>query len=390
MRPAALLSFVAATRRRITPTGSGLASLALSSAVLGERYHWTELSHLAAGICGVLVLGLLSVLLSRRATVEAQLRPTRLTVGEHADAHVEVRAGRLPLVAPMLVVPAGGTESSVRPGLVTAGRPVDVVVDVPTEKRGVLSVGPVIHASSDLFGAFRRHRAVAPAMLLHVRPVIVPLPSLAAGIVHDLEGVASDRLAASDLSFHALREYVPGDDPRHVHWKSTARAGSLLVRQFQLTRHSHATVVLDPEGASYAGPEEFELAVSAAASVAVRAAQDGFEVAFACGDVALVSSEASRLLDLACRFEVGPSDLPQTCARLAGGLSGSSLVVTVTGSRAQDAAVRHARSHFPVSADVLSLRAEQGAEPHGARSGATTAVVVGDLDQLATLLARTR
>ena len=42
----------------------------------------------------------------------------------------------------------------------------------------------------------------------------------------DLEGVPSDQLSMSDLAFHALREYVPGDDLRHVHWRSSAKADS--------------------------------------------------------------------------------------------------------------------------------------------------------------------
>ena len=71
---------------------------------------------------------------------------------------------------------------------------------------------------------------------------------------------------------------------------------------------------------------EFELAVSASTSVAVRAAQDGFEVAFACGDDVTVTSEVSALLALACRFTWGSSDLQHTCARVSGGMGGSSLV----------------------------------------------------------------
>ena len=55
----------------------------------------------------------------------------------------------------------------------------------------------------------------------------------------------------SDLAFHALREYVPGDDLRHVHWRSSARAGELLVRQYHDTRRNHATVVVDADPAAY-------------------------------------------------------------------------------------------------------------------------------------------
>ncbi|GAA1451834.1 DUF58 domain-containing protein [Mycobacterium cookii] len=388
MAPAVLRGATAAVRRRVTPTGWGLGGLALVAAWLGERYQWTELVHLAATVGVVLALGAVTVLLPRRAVVELELRPSRVTVGDGAVAALDVRAHRLPLLAPTFVVPTAGDARGVRPSLVTTTRPARVDLTLPTEHRGLVDVGPAVHVRTDLFGAFRRERAVTPTLLLHVRPRIAHLPSLSAGMVHDLEGVPSDRLTASDFSFHALREYVPGDDPRHVHWKSSARAGSLLVRQFQLTRHSHASVLLDPHRDSYVDSAEFELAVSAATSVAVRAAQDGFEVAFACGDEVTVTTEVSSLLDLACRFTWGSSDLQHTCARVSGGMGGSSLVATVTGSRADGAAVRRAVSHFPTSADVLSVRADHGAEPRTARSGRSTSLVVDDLPHLASLLAK--
>ena len=55
----------------------------------------------------------------------------------------------------------------------------------------------------------------------------------------------------SDLAFHALREYQPGDDRRYIHWRSSAKAGRLLVRQFLDTRRSHVTVIVDPDPEQY-------------------------------------------------------------------------------------------------------------------------------------------
>ena len=84
-----------------------------------------------------------------------------------------------------------------------------------------------------------------------MRPPMVPLDALGAGLLRDLEGVATDAVSQSDLAFHALREYAPGDDLRHVHWRSSAKAmasggeSQLLVRQYLDTRRSHATIVVD-------------------------------------------------------------------------------------------------------------------------------------------------
>ncbi len=119
---------------------------------------------------------------------------------------------------------------------------------------------------------------------------MTPLASLAGGLLRDLEGVTTDAVTASDLAFHALREYVPGDDLRHVHWRSSAKAmasggdNQLLVRQYLDTRRSHATIVVDDRPEAWGDEDEFELGMSVAASIAVRALMDEFEVSFVCGE----------------------------------------------------------------------------------------------------------
>src|SRR5690606_24062417 len=63
-----------------------------------------------------------------------------------------------------------------------------------------------------------------------------------------------------------------------VHWKSTAKTGTLMVRQFEETRRSTISLVLDLDELSYASEVEFEMAVSAVGSLAVRAIRDGRDV----------------------------------------------------------------------------------------------------------------
>ena len=74
----------------------------------------------------------------------------------------------------------------------------------------------------------------------------------------------------SDLAFHALREYQPGDDRRYIHWRS-AKAGRLLVRQFLDTRRSHVTVLIDTDPEQYrSGETDVETAISVGSSIRAR------------------------------------------------------------------------------------------------------------------------
>ena len=93
--------------------------------------------------------------------------------------------------------------------------------------------------------------------------------------------------------FDDLREYQPGDDKRYIHWRSSAKAGKLLVRQFLDTRRSHLTVLVDTDPESYGGSEDLaEVAISVAGSLALRTiadesdpvwSRDGTRIAFSSG-----------------------------------------------------------------------------------------------------------
>ena len=76
-------------------------------------------------------------------------------------------------------------------------------------------------------------------------------------------------------SFHQLREYVPGDDLRRIHWRSTAKTGDLLVKQMVDTTRPELVVVLDNR-TSAIGADDFEHAVEIAASILKAAEDDDF------------------------------------------------------------------------------------------------------------------
>lgn len=140
---------------------------------------------------------------------------------------------------------------------------------LPTERRGIVRVGPLEAQVTDAFGLVRRCFAVAGGATLTVLPAIENLGGLASGggLDDPLAGIAHPVLGSlGDEDFATLRPYVVGDDLRRVHWASSARAGDLLVRQDDPPWQGHLTVVLDAREERL-DADQFEVAVSAAASL---------------------------------------------------------------------------------------------------------------------------
>ena len=111
-------------------------------------------------------------------------------------------------------------------------RSTEAVYTLPTARRGVVTVGPALIVKSDLLDLMRREIVQTGTQTLWVHPRVAALRPLPVGFAKDLEGPTSDASPAGDVAFHALREYELGDDHRHIHWMSTARTGTLMVRHY--------------------------------------------------------------------------------------------------------------------------------------------------------------
>ncbi len=157
-----------------------------------------------------------------------------------------------------------------------------VEYDLPTTRRGAFDIGPAVVSRADPAGLLSREVAHTASQVLWVHPRwrLVRAPS--AGFAKDLEGPTADDSPAGDIAFHAVRPYQYGDDPRHVHWMSSARAGQVMVRHYVDTRRPHVTVVVDGDPAHWAGAE-FETGVEVAASVTVSLLHHRLPVATAIG-----------------------------------------------------------------------------------------------------------
>jgi len=370
----------------VTTVGRAVVLISLTAWAVHHWLGWLEFGVVAA-VGGVLVAAaLVLVLLPQPAGGRLRLDPIRVTAGEPAAAEVAVRARLVPLVSPTVRLEIAGETRSIRLPLVPPRAERAEMIEVPPLPRGVHTIGPLVHVRTDPLGLLRRRARWAAAEELLVRPVITLLRPLDPGLISDLDGVPSNHPASSDLAFHALREYVRGDDLRHVHWRSSAKAGQLLVRQYVETRRNQATVLVDEDVAAYADGAEFELAVSAAASLAVRAIRDDFDVTLVCGEVHASSRTVDVVLDATCRITQADGDLRESARRAAVTGAGSSFAVVVTGSQCDPATLRTAGAEFPSDALRILVRVDAGAASSIVTVPGFRPIVLGRLDDLAQLL----
>jgi len=277
----------------------------LVAAALGAWLHWHEFTQLAVLTVVLLAIGFLWQLLPGAPVARLALPQQRIVVGTPAPvASLDVQAGAAPMLFAKALVPAGPDAVLLRlPALGPFGRHAEPGVVLPDLPRGVHAVGPVVFERTDPVGVVSRRSESGETLALYVGPAVTDLDVFAGGLANDLDGAASQRLSMSDLAFHALREYVPGDDLRHVHWRSSAKAGELLVRQFHESRRGHVTVLVDRARSSYPDPHDFELAVSAATSIALRAVRDDFDTYLRCGAHVAHGREPVAMTDAGLRVD---------------------------------------------------------------------------------------
>ncbi|HUF33388.1 MAG TPA: DUF58 domain-containing protein [Acidimicrobiales bacterium] len=247
---------------------------------LGRLFGVTELYVIGAAGLFLVVLSTVAVGLTRlRLDIARELHPPRVHAGSLSRVELRVRNGgarRTPLL--QLRDPVGqGRSAKVVLSPLASGNAVRAAYRLPTEKRGLLRIGPLAVEVGDPFGLASVSTPGAPIAELTVWPAIESIRPLPHTQGDDPHGGADhpNALTASGEDFYALRQYVVGDDLRRVHWPSTARRDELMVRQDELPWQGRATILLDTRRQMHS-PETFERAVSAAASITVACASRKF------------------------------------------------------------------------------------------------------------------
>ena len=156
--------------------------------------------------------------------------------------------------------------------------------------RGIFPVGPLVVDYEDPFGLLRTTLRVGARDSLVVAPPLARLPSTGGALTRaEGESAVIQRRATGSFDDLITREYRPGDALRRVHWKASARRGTLMVRQEEPRSHPEVRLVLDTRRAAYddvdfgpmLGPsdsESFEWAIRMVGSMAAHLSDQGFRV----------------------------------------------------------------------------------------------------------------
>lgn len=378
--------------RVISPSGwlvltVGGASL-IASAVLG----WVELFFLGATVLAALLVSVAFIFGRSTYAVQIELNPRRVVVGDKAlGSMVVANTGAKRLLATRMELPvgAGSVEFSI-PALAPKDTH-EELFSVPTHRRAVIVAGPAVSVRGDQLGLLRRTVKWTDPMDLFVHPLTVRLAPSAAGLVRDLEGQVSKKITNNDISFHALRNYVPGDDRRYVHWRTSARTGQLMVRQFEETRRSQLTMIHTAQSGYYASESEFELAVSVTASIGVQIIRDGTQMSVVSETGALRTHSMTALLDDTCRLDLLPKEhasAREFARQATKRLPAPSVVMIVCGSLMTTADLRSMESLFPIDTTVLGIKVAAGSAPRLSAVSGLTIMTVGELADVPKLLRR--
>lgn len=241
---------------------------------------------------GVLLvaLPLLAALLIGRSRYQLSLvrsvTPQLVVAGQSAQISLDItNEGRTPtgllLLEDHVPFVLGARPRFVLDGL-SHGLHRSVTYQIRSDVRGRYDIGPMSVRVSDPFGLVELGRAFQTTAPVTVTPRTVALPVIPLSGAWTGSGDNRPRAFASGSAEDVtVREYRRGDDLRRVHWRSSARVGELMVRREEQPWQSRATVFLDNRIFAHRGQgiaSSLEMAVSAAASIALHLTQRGFTV----------------------------------------------------------------------------------------------------------------
>lgn len=368
----------------LTRLGWAVLICTLVSAVVAWRWGWIEAGVLALMGALSLLVGVFALIGQRHVKVTLRIPQLRTVAGLYVTGEVHAMSKRRRSSATVVEIPVGDVQGRLVIPALRAQDQWSQRFAIATPHRGVIRVGPAQMVRSDILGLFRRVSGFTENFDVIAHPVTVRLPFDSIGFHTDIEGVTTAKLSSSDVSFHALRDYVPGDDRRNVHWPTSARLGKLVVRQFEETRKSHHLLLLDTD-ASHWDPQAFEIAVSTACSLLRSSIQNSRMVTMMTSTHPMKTSSVVTMLDHAAEVTTTKvnQSLPSRVSELMGRHPGVSAFTLVTSGRTSTEDFRRILQWIGPDVICHIVVVDPGSESARSRVGTARMIHVAALEDLA-------
>ncbi len=271
-----------------TARGRWCALLGLILLALGASWSYPFLA--GAGACLVLLLAaeLLSVLRAPRLQVRRAVAPHVVLRNGQCQGTLHIsgsRAGALARVEAFDLVDDDPVPVPLSAG--SRALAASVTYQVPTLRRGLMTVGPAVFRRRGLTGLAARHDTAGGTTEVRVLPQRVPLSGIPSGHRRATMG-GDDSAEQGGTDLVGLHEYAMGEDLRRLHWATSARTGTLMVREDAEPSEAHVLVLLDDRAESYVSAEvtdlvdgePFEEAVELTAALCRAAVEAGSPLRF--------------------------------------------------------------------------------------------------------------
>ncbi len=321
----------------LTRTGLGVLIGTVICAFFGLWWRYEELLALAAAGLVAVALGLHLSRRPTRYTARRRLITARVARGDTVHVRYQIfNQTQRRLGSTRLTDEFQGVHQSFNVPTLPRMTRHEIDAEFATRRRGIFAIGPLSFERTDQLGLAAASRPLGQMGMVVVHPRVHPLIT-ASGAVRVITNDAVLRRPSTDpqSGFQSLREYQYGDDTRLIHWPTSARTATLMIREFVDLRRHEFTVVIDTS-ADVASADDFEEIVDAGASVAAFAIRSGLDVVVRStsrlrAGRAYPLVDQAEMLDLLTPLEQGSgTDVLSVASLFTGGLGGVAVLV-VTG-----------------------------------------------------------
>ncbi|OGT81751.1 MAG: hypothetical protein A3H91_08465 [Gammaproteobacteria bacterium RIFCSPLOWO2_02_FULL_61_13] len=300
-------------RQRFTPTGLALFSTAVAAGIFGVNTRQTLAYQIFAFLVAILVVSALASFRFRPVLRVRRLLPRFGTVGLPLAYAIELensgkrgerdlcvldeleapfptlaefrndrdpedarrnwfdRKVGYPRLMGQVQLRRGASLTPAEAPLILPGEPARLDLEFMPLRRGYLRFRRVVLCRPDPFGLFRALRGIPAPETLLILPRVYRAPEIRLPGQRRFQpgGMTLASTVGDSQEFLSLRDYKPGDPLRAIHWRSFAKLGRPVVKEFQDEFFVRQGLVLDTY-LDAQSPAEFEAAVSVAASLAMR------------------------------------------------------------------------------------------------------------------------